>query len=41
MTAKTAHKWSNILVNRDSDEFINEKKEAGNVVTHYGIVILI
>jgi len=24
MTAKTARKWSNILVNRDFDEYINE-----------------
>jgi hypothetical protein len=26
MTAKTAHKWSKILVNRDFDEYINEER---------------
>ncbi len=26
MKAKSAHKWSNILVNRDFDEFINEER---------------
>jgi hypothetical protein len=26
MTAKTAHKWSNILVNKDFDEFTNEER---------------
>jgi hypothetical protein len=39
MIARTAHKWSNILVNRDFDEFINEEREAGNMVIHYGFVI--
>jgi hypothetical protein len=26
MTARTAHKWSNILVNRDFAEFINQER---------------
>jgi hypothetical protein len=26
ITAKTAHKWSKILVSRDFDEFINEER---------------
>ncbi len=26
MTAKTAHKWSRILVNKDFDENINEER---------------